>query len=260
MKKLKIVLIAALCGAVIISCEKDDATIVVNDSATKNQISTGTGGSMAQFTIIDNYLYTVDYKTLKVFHIADPANPELLETINLGVGIETIYPENNHLFIGTQNGVLIYDVTNPRSPEPVSEIDHVTSCDPVIANDKYAIATLRGGTPCNGNLNMLDIIDIEDLSNPMLSVSYPLINPYGLGFSATNENIIYVCDGYSGLKAYDITNVTMIEEIMVMEELEAVDVISASGNLLVVLTRQGIYQFDAANPTNLVQKSFIGIQ
>jgi len=260
MKKLKIVLIAALCGAVIISCEKDDATIVVNDSATKNQISTGTGGSMAQFTIIDNYLYTVDYKTLKVFHIADPANPELLETINLGVGIETIYPENNHLFIGTQNGVLIYDVTNPRSPEPVSEIDHVTSCDPVIANDKYAIATLRGGTPCNGNLNMLDIIDIEDLSNPMLSVSYPLINPYGLGFSATNENIIYVCDGYSGLKAYDITNVTMIEEIMVMEELEAVDVISASGNLLVVLTRQGIYQFDATNPTNLVQKSFIGIQ
>lgn len=260
MKKLKIVLFAALCGAVIMSCEKEDATEALNDSGTKNQVSTGTGGSMAQFTIIDNYLYTVDYKSLMVFLIVDAANPELLETINLGVGIETIYPENNHLFIGTQNGVLIYDVTNPRSPEKVSEVDHVTSCDPVIANDNYAIATLRGGTPCNGNLNMLDIIDIEDLSNPILRVSYPLINPYGLGFSAANEHIIYVCDGYSGLKAYDITNIEMIEEVMWMDELEAIDVISTTDNLLVVLTRQGIYQFDATNPTNLVQKSFIGIQ
>ena len=260
MKKLKIVLLAALCGAVVMSCEKEDATQVDNENKTMNQVSTGTGGSMAQFTIIDSYLYTVDYKSLKVFLISDPANPELLETINLGVGIETIYPENDHLFIGTQNGVLIYDVTNPRSPEKVSEVDHVTSCDPVIANDQYAIATLRGGTPCNGNLNVLDIIDIEDLSNPTLVASRELINPYGLVFSNTNENIVYVCDGYAGLKAYDISNLDMIEEVMFMEELHALDVIPREDNSLVVLTRQGIYQFDATNATNLVQKSFIGIQ
>ena len=260
MKKLKIVLLAALCGAVVMSCEKEDATQVDNQNKTMNQVSTGTGGSMAQFTIIDSYLYTVDYKSLKVFLISDPANPELLETINLGVGIETIYPENDHLFIGTQNGVLIYDVTNPRSPEKVSEVDHVTSCDPVIANDQYAIATLRGGTPCNGNLNVLDIIDIEDLSNPTLVASRELINPYGLGFSNTNENIVYVCDGYAWLKAYDISNLDMIEEVMFMEELHALDVIPREDNSLVVLTRQGIYQFDATNATNLVQKSFIGIQ
>lgn len=260
MKKLKIVLLAALCGAVVMSCEKEDATQVENENKTMNQVSTGTGGSMAQFTIIGSYLYTVDYKSLKVFLISDPANPELLETINLGVGIETIYPENDHLFIGTQNGVLIYDVTNPRSPEKVSEVDHVTSCDPVIANDHYAIATLRGGTPCNGNLNVLDIIDIEDLSNPILVASRELINPYGLGFANTNENIVYVCDGYAGLKAYDISNLEMIEEVMFMEELHALDVIAREDNSLVVLTRQGIYQFDASNPTSLIQKSFIGIQ
>jgi len=260
MKKLKIVLLAALCGAVVMSCEKDDAAQAENNSATKDQVSTGTGGSMAQFTIIGSYLYTVDYKSLKVFLISDPANPELLETINLGVGIETIYPENDHLFIGTQNGIRIYDVTNPRGPVEVSEIDHVTSCDPVIANDHYAIATLRGGTPCNGNLNSLDIYDIEDLTNPMLRLSQELVNPYGLAFSASNENIIYVCDGYAGLKAYDISNLEMIEEVMNMEELESIDVIAREDNSLIVLTRQGIYQFDASNPTSLVQKSFIGIQ
>jgi hypothetical protein len=215
---------------------------------------------MAQFTIIDNYLYTVDYKSLKVFHISNPGNPELLETVNLGVGIETIYPQNDKLFIGTQNGVLIYDVANPRSPEPVSEIDHVTSCDPVVANDQYAISTLRGGTPCNGNLNQLDIIDISELENPNLLTSLDLVNPYGLGFSAENENLVYVCDGYGGLKVFDISDLENVEIVMHKEDLEAIDVIPAADNLLVVLTRQGVYQFDSSNPIELVQKSFISVQ
>lgn len=249
---------AALCSAAVMSCEKNDT--LDRDIDTKNQITSGLGGSMAQFTIIDNYLYTVDYKSLKVFHISDPANPELLENINLGVGIETIYPQNDHLFIGTQSGVRIYDVSNPRSPEPVSEIDHVTSCDPVVANDQYAIATLRGGTPCNGNLNQLDIIDISDLENPTLMLSQDLINPYGLGFVAENENLVYVCDGYAGLKVYDISDLENVEMVMHKEDLEAIDVIAAADNLLVVLTRQGVYQFDSTNPLELVQRSFISVQ
>lgn len=258
MKNLKIYMFAALCSAAVMSCEKNDT--IDGDINTKNQVTSGLGGSMAQFTIIDNYLYTVDYKSLKVFHISDPTNPELLENIDLGVGIETIYPENDHLFIGTQNGVLIYDVTNPRSPESVSEISHVTSCDPVVANDQYAIATLRGGTPCNGNLNQLDIIDITDLENPSILLSKELTNPYGLGFAAENENLVYVCDGYAGLKVYDISNLENVELVMHKEELEAIDVIPASDNLLVVLTRQGVYQFDSTNPLDLVQKSFISVQ
>ncbi len=258
MKNLKIYMFAALCSAAVMSCEKNDSPD--KNVETKNQVTNGLGGSMAQFTIIDNYLYTVDYKSLKVFHISDPANPELLENINLGVGIETIYPQNDHLFIGTQNGVRIYDVTNPRSPEAVSEIDHVTSCDPVVANDHYAVATLRGGTPCNGSLNRLDIIDISDLDHPMLMLSEDLINPYGVGFVAENENLVYVCDGYAGLKVYDISDLENVEMVMHKEDIEAIDVIPATENLLVVLTRQGVYQYDSSNPLELVQKSFISVQ
>lgn len=261
MKNLKIYLFAALCGsALLMSCEKDTTNSGVDNKNTKNHVGAGEGGSMAQFTILNNYLYTVDYKSLKVFHIADPSNPQLLETVDLGVGIETIFPQNDQLFIGTQNGVLIYDVSNPRSPEEISEFEHVTACDPVVANDDYALATLRGGTPCNGNLNQLDVIDISDIANPELAASQELIAPYGLGLSNVDPNLIYVCDGYAGLKAYDFSDLDNIELVMHMEGLEAIDVISSSDNLLVVLTRQGVYQFDATNPTNLVEHSFIGVQ
>lgn len=242
-----------------LSCEKEDVSDFETNENNKIQVSSGLGGSMAQFTIIDNYLYTVDYKSLKVFLISDPLNPELLETIDLGIGIETIFPQNDYLFIGTQSGVRIYSVENPRSPVEVSEFSHVTSCDPVVANDDYAIATLRGGTACGGNLNQFDIIDISDINNPSLVTSEMLVNPYGLGFSSTDENIIFICDGYAGLKIYDISNPMEVSLIGHIEELEATDVISTPDNL-VVLTRQGVYQFDASNPEEMVQKSFVPVQ
>jgi len=241
------------------SCEKEPAQGNANTNS-MNQATLGEGGSMAQFTILGNYLYTVDYKSLKVFHLADPANPELLETVNLGVGIETIFPQNDHLFIGTQSGVRIYDVTNPRQPEQVSRFDHVTSCDPVVANDEYALATLRGGTPCNGNVNQLDLIDISDITNPTLISSTELLNPYGLGLAENSTDLVYICDGYAGVKAFDISNPEMPEQVMHLEGLDAIDVIPDTDNNLIVLTRQGVYQYDATNPLELTQKSVISVE
>lgn len=259
MKTLKIFIFAVLCSSAIISCEKESTT--ENESQEyRNVLSSGIGGSMAQFTIIDNHLYTVDYKSLKVFNLADAANPVLLETINLGVGIETIYPQNDNLFIGTQNGVIIYDVSNPRDPQKISEFNHITSCDPVVANDQFAVATLRGGTPCNGNINELNVIDISNLSTPNLVATQTLTQPFGLGFSKTDENIVYVCDGYGGLKAFNISDLNNIKMVMHLENIEAIDVIAADANHLVVLSRQGIYQFESSNPTDLVEKSFISVQ
>ena len=49
------------------SCEKEQAQGNANTNS-MNQATLGEGGSMAQFTILGNYLYTVDYKSLKVFH------------------------------------------------------------------------------------------------------------------------------------------------------------------------------------------------
>ncbi|MCG8576936.1 MAG: hypothetical protein MI810_18790 [Flavobacteriales bacterium] len=260
MKNLKNYILGAFAIVALISCEKEEINEDAANNGTKESVKTGIGGSMAQFTIIDDYLYTVDYKTLKVFHLANAENPTLLETIDMGIGMETIFPQDDKLFIGAQDGVHIYDVSNPRSPEEVSTFEHVTSCDPVIANEQYAFATLRGGTECGGNLSELDILDISNLSNPTVVATSELLNPYGLGFSNTDENIIYVCDGYAGLKAYDISDLSDIQVVMENTNLEAVDVIPSGDDLLVVLTKQGVYQFDSSDPINLVERSFIPVQ
>src|SRR5690606_27823338 len=68
----------------------------------------GTGGSTARFTLLNNNLYTVDHYQLKLFNVSQPRDPKYLNTIHLGGGIETIFPYNNKLFIGSTTGMHIY--------------------------------------------------------------------------------------------------------------------------------------------------------
>lgn len=265
MKNLKNIVAVACISLAIISCEKEEVVPAADSTATVSntksaQAGPGIGGSMAQFTIVEDYLYTIDYKTLNIFSLGNPDMPALSEKINMGVGMETVFHQDGYLYIGANDGVHIYDISNPRNPQEVSDYEHVTSCDPVVANGNIAVATLRGGTECGGNLSQLDVIDISNIYSPVLVGEVELSNPYGLGFSSSNADIVYVCDGYDGLKAYDISNISDPQLIMTMSELEALDIISTADNNLIVLTTTGVHQFDASNPTNLVEKSVIQIQ
>ena len=263
MKKLRLFVAGAFVLGALASCEKEEVTTndnANNNAPTKDMVSNGAGGSLAQFTIVDDFLYTIDYKTLNIFSLSDPDMPVLTESIDMGVGMETVFHQEGRLFIGANDGVHIYDITEPRSPQEVSTFEHVTSCDPVVANDNFALATLRGGTECGGSLSQLDVIDISDVYNPSLIGEVELDNPYGLGFSAANPDLVFVCDGISGLKVYSIANPTNPKLLTTHNSIEALDVISDGQDNLIVLSREGIYQFDASNPTSLTQRSFIPVQ
>lgn len=70
--------------------------------------STGTGGSLARFKIVDNYLYVVDHSSLKVFGISDAQTPIFLDSQEISVQIETIFNQGNYLYIGSARGMFIY--------------------------------------------------------------------------------------------------------------------------------------------------------
>jgi hypothetical protein len=64
----------------------------------------GVGGSMARFTIVNNYLYAVSNSALNVVSIANGADPVFSNKVQMNWGIETLYPFNNRLFIGSTTG------------------------------------------------------------------------------------------------------------------------------------------------------------
>ncbi len=223
-----IIALACLCA-----CEDTNDSVDFTDSG----VSTGQGGSLARFAVQGDHLYTVDRNTL---HVYDVANPEQLREVgrtNIGPQIETIFPRQDHLFIGSQSGMFIYNISQPDQPRFVSNYIHVTACDPVVADDRYAYVTLRSiNNVCGNFTDQLDIVDIEDLQNPVLRRTYPMTHPKGLGVDGPE---LFVCD--DGLKIFDITDVDSLVQKYHFQ-IEANDVIPYRDHLMVI-GDDGLYQY-----------------
>ena len=222
-------------------------------TATPN--SNGTAGSMARFALYNDFLYAVSQSDMQLFNIQNAANPVARNRINMGWGIETIFPYKDKLFIGSQTGMLIYDNADPANPVRLSTFQHARVCDPVAVHDNIAYVTLRNGTQCGGYTNQLDVVDISSLTNPRLLRSYPMQNPQGLGVDFPN---LFICEGAFGLKTFDATSALDIKQLQHLSNLHAYDVIPLKGTLLVI-GQDGLYQYDYANPGQLRELSKIPV-
>ncbi|MCM4166963.1 hypothetical protein KCTC52924_01819 [Arenibacter antarcticus] len=200
-------------------------------NATKSQSNTGQGGSLARFKIVNDYLYAVDNHSINVFNIQDLANPKDLEDVYAGFDIETIFNRGDQLFLGSMRGMYIYDISTPAVPTFVSEFQHGTACDPVVVDGDYAFVTLRGGNFCGATESGLFVVDISDITSPTLLKTYPMDSPYGLG---VKDEMIFVCDGTSGLKVYDKTDVENLVLINHFKDINTLDVIPLKDHLLMV--------------------------
>ncbi|OQX98163.1 MAG: hypothetical protein B6I24_06020 [Bacteroidetes bacterium 4572_128] len=79
-----------------------------NDSSRNDGGSeTGKGGSMARFAIKGDRLYIVDNEYLNMFDITEVSNPNFILKKHIGFNIETIFPKDTLLFIGSQNGIKV---------------------------------------------------------------------------------------------------------------------------------------------------------
>lgn len=207
----------------------------------------GQGGSMARFTLYDHFLYSVSDSDLMVFNISNPARPDSAAKINLGWGIETIFPYNDKLFIGSNTGMYIYDNSNPESPQRMAIFNHARACDPVVVQDNLAYVTLRTGS-CGNAPNQLQVIDITNLYAPFMIRSYPMESPHGL---SVYEQTLSVCEGANGLKSFDVTNPNAIEQLQHLRNHHSFDVIQLSSRILLVVGDDGFYQYDNSNPSDL---------
>jgi len=216
------------------------------------------GGSMARFTVADDHLYAIDGGEIKIFDVAQAA-PSLKNEITVTWGIETLFPMAGSLFIGSNSGMIIYDISNPESPQYLSTFSHATACDPVIVDGTTAYVTLRDGNECQGFVNQLDVVNVSNQSNPTLIRSYPMDNPHGL--SVVDETL-YLCEGSFGLKTFDVTNKNQIAQNLLdhVTGFFAYDVIVLPpGDHVMVVGQNGLYQFDATDRSDLKQLSMISI-
>jgi len=210
--------------------------------------SAGKGGSMARFAISGDILYTVSTRNLKIFNIEDAAHPKYSDQRDVAVGfdIETVFPMDTLLFIGSRSGMYIYDIREPKFPTLLSQVSHLRSCDPVVAQDNYAYVTLNTNSSNCGPTpnNVLDVYDISNPLKPELKRTLQISGPTGLGVDGTK---LFVCD--KGLKVFDISDpikIRQIDDLVDIDEVNirsAYDVIPIDG-LLILVAKEGLFQFD----------------
>ena len=220
----------------------------------------GTGGSLARFTIANSTLYAVDNNSLKAFDLSNPNQPEYKINIDLGWGIETIFPAGDELYIGSTTGMHIFSIADPLHPERLSTFEHVLSCDPVVVSGDLAYVTLWGGRNCGSVGDQLEIIDVSDPRNPTSLQVTPMSSSHGLGVA---EGKLFLCSQWEGFKVFDLDDNGLLgEQLDHVTGINARDVIVLpQDNDLIVLGyfQDGIQQFDYDDNGKLTETSRISV-
>ena len=234
----------------------DYAALSSNAQSSSTGASTaGVGGSMARFGLTGNALVAVDTYTYYYFDLTEPNSPKLAAKNWVNSGVETMFLYGKNMFLGTRNGMLVYDLSDVTKPVYISQFWHATGCDPVVVQNNRAYVTIRGGNMCNSNINRLDVLDVTNILKPALLRSYTMDNPYGLGIS---DDILFVCDGTSGLKIYDAADPMTLDshQLAKFPAIQAYDVIPL-GKSLLMIGSDGFYQYDYSDVKNIRQISVI---
>jgi len=246
MKRYTLFLSILLLVVLFSACQKSSSDVA---SSTPGGETAGQGGSMARFSIANDHLYLINEKDLFIYDISSSSNPVEVNTLEVDFGIETVFTLKDKLFIGANNGVYIYDVSNPSNLLFLSHYEHITSCDPVVANDEYAFATLNANSSCRWQTgsNQLDVIDIHNIVDPQLIDSYWMEDPKGLALDST---YLFVCNGIGGLEIYDVSNPYFLDRVSGVTGIHAYDVI-LHNNILILVGEDGLFQYNYENITQL---------
>jgi hypothetical protein len=213
----------------------------------------GTGGSLARLSFYDHFLYLRSNNILHIYDITDPVNPTKVGLIEIYYTIENMQTVGDKLVLGTQNGIFTFDLSNPALPQQISFTNLWDSCDPFTIHDNIVYVVNNSGPPCGtGTIDQLAIMDIQDPLNPVTLNTFQMNDLQSL---AIKDNLLFVCDGNSGLKVFDIENPLTLDQHLLgnLTNFSAVDaiVLPQFENVLLVNAQEGIYQIDFSNPENL---------
>ncbi len=225
-------------------------------AANSLQSGTGTAGSMAGMVLMNDHLYAItEMHSLGIVDVSVPAQPHADSSFFAGFDLQTVFPFDGKLFLGSAVGMFMYDVSDPAHPFSLGEFSHGRACDPVITDGHYAYVTLHAGDGCGGSANELNVIDINDIRQPSLIKSYPLSKPTGL---CLDGNLLFVCDD-TRVKIFNAANPASLQLLQSITLTDPYDVIAANNRAMIV-TSTGLYQYDYSNLNHIRSLGFMEVK
>lgn len=215
--------------------------------------STGTAGSMAGMVLIKDHLYAiVEMHNLGIVDISNAAEPKADTSFFAGFDLETVFPFEDKLFLGSATGMFMYDVSDPAHPASLGQFTHGRACDPVISDGQFAYVTLHAGDGCGGDANELNVIDISNIQNSQLVKTYQLTKPTGL---SKDGNLLFVCDD-TEVKIFNAEKAGALQLIQKIASNAPYDILTGNNKAMVVCSN-GLYQYDYSDLKNIRLLSFL---
>ena len=222
---------------------------IIPSSAVPSSFAGSSGssiGTVNRIALKDDYVYVISSEFMSVFK--DGQGFELVSTQQVGWQMETIYPQDDALFVGTRNSMQIFDITNPEQPIDIGWFSHATACDPVLPVGDIAYVTLRTGdeAECPGDENALVVVNTSNLNSPFQVQSINMVSPFGMTLIGNN---LFVGEGENGLKIFDATDRSNLVEIKYDTSVKAYDIIAHpfKSNLILIASPNGFGQYEVDN-------------
>lgn len=218
--------------------------------------SAGSIGTINRISLVNDHCYMVSDQNL---YVLSEDNLTLVNSLqNFDWGMETVIAQDNSLFIGKRNGMTVVDVSSPTNPRMITEYWHEESCDPVLPFDGYAYITLRSEGNCPGDIDVLDVVDLNGGNSQfgLNSVNQiQMASPYGMTII---EDKLFVGEGSQGLKVFDITDRSNPQLLEWNKEVEAYDVmLHPTQNILLTAGPDGLNQYSSSETLTLTYLSTV---
>lgn len=203
-------------------------------------------GSINRIAVDYDHIYVLGGNSLHVIS-NNGGLISYVDDIKLDDGMETIYAENNRLYIGSESAMLTYRVNNPSKPSKVSEFSHATACDPVLPiGTNLAYMTLRSvdNAGCNvADENSLTVVDLTNEQEPESIQSLEMESPYGMAMLGW---YLVVGEGTNGITIFDASNPRDLTEIARITGVEAYDIMRHPSNPYILMTTSsaGLEQYE----------------
>ena len=145
-----------------------------------------------------SYVYVASWHGISAVNVANPNSPTetFWTTLPSGVNARGLDIGNNHLFVATTNGLKVYGLSNPASPNYVGELPGVNTQDVAVAGNYAYLA-----------MNSAQQVQVINISNPSTPTFVRALNACGAGGDvAVANNHLYLANGCQQLALYNVTN------------------------------------------------------
>lgn len=190
----------------------------------------------------ENYIYAgIHNEEIQILSVADADAPVLISSISISNIPNVMIARNQSLCVAYDNGLAIYDVSNPISPVYLFFADSYESlvCSMYIENDLLYCAHFQGLTCLNiGNLDTITLV-----GRYLTHAFYPSL--------AIAADVAYVADQSGRISLINISEPEDTEAIGSIDFLYDEDVLGIENNILCLYTcNHTIEIYNVANLTN----------